>query len=193
MIPVSLRYLLDRVRYPRMRANELSHLRRRFSELSTCSDLEREVALQLRSRKQELSALLQGVSSCSRCNQQHPRPEGPWSGGYCCSAPTTNLFTDDEITALVASGVDIHMLQPPNEEQHGCVFRGALGCSIAPEERPSICVRYLCVTLELELARRGKMSQIDALRAELKEQLERFSALRAKRLEEEYFMSLLNE
>ena len=193
MIPVSLRYLLDRVRYPRSRADELAQLRSRAARLTGASDAEREAAAQLSASKQRLSSLLQGVGSCAQCNHQHPRPEGPWRGGYCCSAPTTNLFTDDELAALLASGVALNDLRAPKEPQHGCVFRGERGCSISPAERPSVCVLYLCMTLELELARRGDMSPIDALRADLIAQLKRFSELRARRVEEEYFSQLLRE
>jgi hypothetical protein len=193
MVPVSVRYLLDRIRYPRSRANELAQLRVRFAQLSGASQQEREIALQMTSLKQEISGLLKNSKSCSACNWHHPRPEGPWHGGYCCSAPTTNLFTDDEIAALVASGVELNNLQPPDEAQHGCVFRGSTGCTIPSGSRPSICVRYLCVTLELELARSRELELIEILGMQLKEKFERFVSLRNARLEEEYFSQIIKE
>jgi hypothetical protein len=174
----------SRLRHPRSRADDLALLRRRLVAAPGAGDAppaETEAALELRRLRVELSEALGTVSSCTRCAHRHPLPAGRWSGGHCCSGPTTGVFTDDEVAALRLSGTTPRSLTPPISDHAGCVFRGPTGCSIAPADRPNICVRYLCHDLTAELRERGDLARIRALAADIKRTFDRFVALRAAR------------
>jgi hypothetical protein len=182
LIPVQ--HLLDRLRHPRSRADELRDVRRRLAAApgpgeATAEEL--SAAQALRRLREELSAALSGVESCSGCASGHPLPHGRWDGGHCCGCATTQVFTDDEIAALRLGGTTPARLAAPAGDHAGCAFRGPGGCSLDAADRPSICVRYVCRELEDELRGRGDRASVKAIAAELGRTFERFRALRAAR------------
>lgn len=164
---VPLAYLLDRLRHPRSRADQLRRLRERMrtaaGDAARCSPRERELALEMRQLRAEISRDLGSVDRCTRCAVRYPPPHGRWEGGYCCGTHTENVFTDDEIASLVIAGTRMRTLDPPRADHAGCVFRGPRGCSIDPADRPSICARYICLDLARELRSRGDMLHVDRL------------------------------
>ncbi len=156
-------------------------MRKRLSELPSAEGTGRGlvvVALELKRLKQELSAALAHVRSCSSCAVGYPEPFGHWDGGHCCGGNSENLFTQDELAALKLAGTTPAKLSPPSSDLAGCVFRGPTGCSLNVDDRPAICVRYLCRTLERELLARGDKPEILALARQLKETFEEFVKLR---------------
>jgi hypothetical protein len=175
--------LVDRMRHPRTRADELAALRRRFAEAGRDepSPGEVEAARRLRELRAELSAALSGVTSCAGCARRHPLPHGRWDGGHCCGCRTTDVFTDDEIAALRLAGTTLARLSPPRSDHAGCVFRGPTGCSLDVADRPNICVRYICRELDAELAARGDRAGIRRIAAEIDATFRRLSASRRAR------------
>jgi hypothetical protein len=181
---LAARHLVDRLRHPRSRADDLLALRRRFAEAEGPAEAtpdEVAAAAELRRLRVELSAALAGVSSCSGCAAGHPLPHGRWRGGHCCGCRTEQVFTDDEVAALRLSGTTPGRLSPPISDHAGCAFRGPEGCSLDVADRPSLCVRYVCRELEDELRERGDLAAIKALSTAIARTLERFSRLRAER------------
>jgi hypothetical protein len=156
-------------------------MRTRLAALPAAADTGRglvALALELRRLKRELSQALVAVRSCSSCAVGYPEPFGHWDGGHCCGGNSENLFTEDELAALKLAGTTPGKLSPPSSDLAGCVFRGPTGCSLSVDDRPSICVRYLCRTLERELLARGDKPEIVALARQLKETLDEFVRLR---------------
>jgi len=182
------RYLLDRARQPRARAGELLDVRRRLLRQASrrrASPAEIEAARGARRLREALCRALEAVQACRRCGAGHPPPHGRWDGGYCCGAPTDVLFTDDEVAALRLAGTTPRRLRPPTGDHAGCAFRGPQGCALAPGDRPTCCVRYLCRDLTRELHARGDLAAIEALVDELDATHLRFVTLRAARLDDE--------
>lgn len=176
--------LVDRLRHPRSRAEEVYRVRSQLAASPGASRVSaEEVALahSLRADKERLSASLAEVESCGACANGHPLPHGQWRGGHCCGARTEQLFTDDEIAVLRLSGTRPLDLIPPQSEHAGCAFRGPTGCTIAAADRPSICVRYVCPELAHELAERGILREVDLLAATIAETFARLVALREER------------
>lgn len=166
------------------RAAELVELHRRMrAERSGAG--ERAAAEEVRALKIRVSAALAGVDSCRTCATGKPAPRGVFSGGDCCTGVTAELFSDDEIAALVGGGTTPRDLRAPTSELAGCAFRGARGCTLAPGDRPERCVTYTCGTLRRELHTRGDLARVEALLAELHATMERFVALRRARLDDE--------
>lgn len=183
---IAARHLVDRLRHPRSRADELAALRRRVAAAPGANDVPEEEAMaaaELRRLRIELSAALADIESCGGCAKGHPLPHGRWSGGHCCGCRTEDVFTDDEVAALRLSGTTPGRLVPPVSDHAGCVFRGPEGCSLDPADRPNICVRYVCRELEGELRERGDLARIKALSTRIGATLTRFSRLRAARAE----------
>jgi len=181
---ISAQYLVDRLRHPRSRADEVAALRRRFARApgpGAASAEEVEVAAELLRLRRALVDALAGVESCGGCSRGHPLPHGRWSGGHCCGTRTELVFTDDEVGALRLSGTTPARLTPPEGDHAGCAFRGPTGCSLGPEDRPSICVRFICRELEAELSARGDRRAVKAIAAELGRAFERWRRLRAAR------------
>lgn len=178
---IAAQHLVDRLRHPRSRADEVAALRRRFAASEPAGAEEVALALELRRLRLALSAALAGVTSCQGCSRGHPLPHGRWDGGHCCGTATRNVFTDDEIAALRLSGTRPADLVPPRGDHAGCAFRGPEGCALAVADRPSICVRFVCRELDDELRARGDRRAIQALGAELNRAFERLRALRAAR------------
>jgi hypothetical protein len=181
---IAARHLVDRLRHPRSRADDVAALRRRFASAEGPGDAspgELEAALELRRLRVALVAELRGATSCAGCARGHPLPHGRWDGGHCCGGSTAGVFTDEEVAALRLSGTTPARLVPPRSDHAGCSFRGPTGCSLDPADRPSICVRYLCRGLEAELRARGELPRVRALASALGAAFGRFSRPRAAR------------
>ena len=171
---LAARHLVNRVRHVRSRADEVLAVRRRLAAQAAPagdnegdSDEELRLARELLRLREELSAALAGVRSCSGCARGHSLPHGRWNGGQCCGGRTEDIFTDDELRALRLSGTTAARLAPPRSNHAGCAFRGPEGCSLAVADRPNLCVRYVCRELEGELTSDGKMTRVRALAGEL--------------------------
>jgi len=181
---VPLERLIDRIRHPQSRAAELASLRERMRALPPPEEAtpeQRSAAEELRRLRERLSAALEGVESCSGCARGHPLPNGRWDGGHCCGGKTAEIFSDDEVAALYLGGTRPEHLIAPSSDHAGCAFRGATGCSLAPADRPTLCVRYICRELDRELADRGDRAGIRALRTELERLFGALSRNRALR------------
>jgi hypothetical protein len=68
-------------------------------------------------------------------------------------------------------------LEPPHGDHAGCAFRGERGCSLPPEHRPSVCVRYVCLELREELREKPEWRRISELGAALRDEASRFESL----------------
>lgn len=183
---ISVRHLVDRLRHPAARAEQLRELRLRLErqrrEAADASDEERALAEQLIELRERLSRAVGSVRSCSRCAAGHPEPFGHWAGGHCCGGRTEEIFSDHELAALALAGTTPGRLTPPRAELAGCVFRGPSGCSLPVRDRPIVCVSHLCRELMAELSERGDQREIATRKAELVGSLARFNALREARL-----------
>jgi hypothetical protein len=157
------RYLVDRLRGGRARADELLALRRRLLAIpvpAAAAPLARE----LRGLRARVGALLDGTGACAGCAVRRPPPHGRWAGGFCCGGHTEDLFTDDELASLRLAGTGPGRLRlPAGGERAGCLFRGPAGCALPAVDRPTVCTRYLCQDLERELHRRGALPGVLAL------------------------------
>jgi hypothetical protein len=85
------------------------------------------------------------------------------------------VFTDDELAVLKLSGTTSSKLTPPRGDFAGCAFRGPVGCSLEPGDRPTLCVRFVCMELERELRQSGDLPKIRALQRELSETFARLT------------------
>jgi hypothetical protein len=180
---IPLQRLVDRIRQPRSRADEVADVRTRVA-VARRDDAKsgddpgrasaRQVARGLAAQRVALSAALGDVRSCTRCARGRPLPAGRWDGGHCCSGRTAEIFTDEEVLALALAGTTPARLVAPPGDHAGCAFRGETGCSLDTVDRPSLCVRYLCREIEGELAARGDLGAVRTLAAELVATLARF-------------------
>lgn len=75
------------------------------------------------------------------------------------------------------AGVRARDLVPPEGDHAGCAFRGPTGCSLPPENRPSICVRYLCLELRAEVRAKPSWARVSELGAALRDESARFEGL----------------
>ena len=176
----------------RTRADELIALydRLRAARMQRPGDEERAAARELRALKVRISASLASVTSCASCAAGKRWPRGAFSGGDCCTGVTADLFSDDELAALAAAGTRSRDLHAPNDEHAGCAFRGAQGCTLEAADRPERCVSYMCTILRRELRARGELTDADALIADLRSVMARFTALRSTRLDDEILAPL---
>lgn len=185
---IAARYLVDRMRQPRTRADEVLTLRRRFADeprAESVSDEESAAARELAALRQEMSQAIGAVVSCTNCAVGHPPPHGHFAGGHCCGLRTEDAFNDDEVAALRQAGTRPSALGLPRGDHAGCAFRGPLGCSLSVPNRPNLCLRYICPQLSRELATRGDLERIEAIGARLEEVYMRFIMLRRERLDAE--------
>ena len=197
---ITARYLVDRLRQPRTRADELLELRRRLIHEPGPQDVavargadpgatnqatgeERRLAEELAVLRVETSRAIGAVGSCSGCSRGHAWPEGQWHGGFCCSSPTEVVFTDHEVAALRLSGTRPGDLRPPRSDHAGCAMRGPTGCSLPPRHRPTVCVRYFCGELRRELARRGDLLALQERLDRMEDVFDAFVAARSRRME----------
>ncbi len=179
---IAARHLVDRLRQPRSRADEILAVRRRLVAQpgpSQASDEELALARELRRLREELTGALRDVQACGGCARGRSLPHGRWNGGHCCGGRTEEIFTDDELRALRLSGTTPARLVAPRTDHAGCAFRGPVGCSLEVADRPNLCVRYLCRSLEGELAERGDLADAKKLAGALGETFTRFSRTRA--------------
>lgn len=177
----------------RTRADELIALngRVRAARAERPGDEERAAAAELRALKVRVSASLTSVTSCASCAEGKRGPRGAFAGGDCCTGVTADLFSDDEVAALAVAGTRPRDLRAPTNEQHaGCAFRGAQGCTLAAANRPERCVSYMCNILRRELRTRGELAEADAMIAELRSTMARFTALRSARLDDDILAPL---
>lgn len=181
MIPVGR--LLARVRQVPSRAAEVDAIAGRLTDERRAApgDDERALARRLRTLKQELAAATGAVSSCMRCAKGMPRPSGAYDGGHCCSGRTLDIFVETEVAALAQAGTRPRDLVAPRTEHVGCAFRGPTGCTLAPGDRTTLCLKYVCDDLRRELHARGDLDAIEALVADIEATYARFGALRAAR------------
>ncbi|HNN95473.1 MAG TPA: hypothetical protein PKI03_24515 [Pseudomonadota bacterium] len=192
---IPLRYLIDRLRQPRSRADELRELRRRLQAQPLARAVgaeEAELAATLRALRLELSAAIGAVESCKTCAIGHPPPHGHYPGGHCCGLKTEDAFNDDELAALRQAGTTVADLRPPApaSDHAGCSFRGPQGCSLATPDRPNLCLRYLCPDLQREVSRRGDLGAIEAIGQRMEEVYLRFITVRRSRLDAEEVRAL---
>jgi hypothetical protein len=179
---IAAHHLVDRLRHPRSRADEVLAVRRRLVAQQGPSDATDEalaLALDLRRLREELTTVLAGVEACGTCARGRSLPHGRWSGGQCCGGATEGVFTDDELASLRLSGTTPAQLAPPRSDHAGCAFRGPEGCSLEAADRPNLCVRYVCRELEGELREGGSLTSVKAIARELGQTFDRFSRVRA--------------
>lgn len=181
------------------RAGELRELTKRLrsARRAEVSPEERTLALQLRALKLQISEAFGAVSTCTRCVPHHNRGVSaddsarmPFAGGECCGGVTEELFSDDELAALALAGTRPRDLTAPRTDHGGCAFRGVEGCTLPTAHRPQRCVHYTCKLLREELRTRGDVAEIQALLAQLQQQMNRFVAARHERLDDELFATL---
>jgi hypothetical protein len=181
---IAAQHLIDRLRQPRSRADEVHAVRRRLVAQAApgarVSDEELRLARELLRLRAELTQALGDVTSCAGCARGHSLPHGRWSGGQCCGGRTEDIFTDDELAALRLSGTTPARLAPPRSDHAGCAFRGPQGCSLDVADRPNLCVRYVCRELEAELASRGVLPEVKKAARDLGRTFDAFA--RAKEL-----------
>jgi hypothetical protein len=176
-------HLVDRLRQPRSRADEVLAVRRRLVAQPTASEASEEqlaLARELLRLRAQLMATLGEVSACAGCARGRSLPHGRWNGGHCCGGRTEDLFTDDELAALRLAGTTPARLTPPRSDHAGCAFRGPEGCSLDIADRPNLCVRFLCRELEAELATRGDLTRVKKIAQELGATFTRFAHLRTR-------------
>ena len=183
MIPVAR--LLARVRHVPSRAEEMRAIARglRAESRAPAGDDERALALRMRALKEQLAAATGEVASCRTCATGLPRPGGAFDGGFCCGGRTLDIFVENEVAALAQSGTRPRALTAPRTEHAGCAFRGETGCTLAPGDRTTLCLRFVCNDLRRELHRLGRLDEIEALVAEIEAAYARFGELRAARLD----------
>jgi hypothetical protein len=193
---IPLRYLVDRVRHPKSRAEVLRELRAILAEQaewSRASHEERHLALELAALREAMHKGLGEVESCGRCAEGHPLPNGRWQGGHCCGTETHKLFSRAELAALKLSGTTPAKLVGPHSDHAGCAFRGPEGCSLDVADRPNLCVRFICRELSGELRDRGDRPKLRALSKQIEETFICFVAARRARLEDEMLEDLAAE
>jgi hypothetical protein len=190
---VAIDRLLVRLRHVPSRAAELTEVRDRLraERRAVPSDEERAAALEVRRIKRAMSAGGGAVTECSRCATGLPGPGGAFTGGYCCSAATADLFNADEVALLAQGGTRLADLPAPRSQHAGCAFRGETGCTLHAEDRPAICVRFHCLELRRELHRHGRLDMVEKLEVELEAAYRTFIHLRAARLDREELAQLL--
>lgn len=183
--------------YPRIRPvtrrNEVASLRLRLMSEAPAEELsprERELALEMRAMREQMLRLIGDVQACRTCGKGYPPPNGRWDGGYCCGGTTENVFRQEELACLRASGTRPRDFRPPHCDHAGCSFRGPLGCSLPPVHRPNLCVRYACRMLNEEYESRGIAPEVKLLASKVQRALHEFQALRAERLERESLAQL---
>ncbi len=177
---VHARHLVDRLRQPRSRADELLDVRRRLGAAARkpTGPRARELAETLRELRIAASAAQGCVHACAGCGRGKPLPAGRFDGGHCCSGATADIFTDDEVAALALAGTRPAALRPPDGDHAGCAFRGSTGCSLAPADRPTVCVRYICRDLTAEVAARGDIAHVVSHLDRLDDTWAEFAAVR---------------
>jgi hypothetical protein len=170
-------------RRPDARDRELATLRARFTAQPSAREAGAEavaIAARLKELRVEMSRAFSHVDACSGCGKKRPEPHGHWAGGACCGSRTLDLFTEAEVASLKLAGIRARALEPPRGDHAGCAFRGETGCSLSAEQRPNICVRYICLELRSELIDKPEWRAISKLGAALRDEFARFETLVAE-------------
>ena len=182
------RYLVDRLRHDRVRADEVLDVRTRLVAQAGPARVGREeldAARQLLFLRVEAARAFGSLRACATCAVGRPRPHGAYPGGFCCGATTVEIFPDDELAALRLGGTTPGDLLPANGELAGCAFRGPAGCVLAPAHRASQCLRHICYDMVRELQARGDLGLVEDLSEQLRTTFQQFVALRQARLDDE--------
>lgn len=182
------RYLVDRLRHQRARADEVLDVRRRLlaqAPPARVGQAELDTARQLRWLREEAARAFGSLRRCATCAVGRPRPHGAYPGGFCCGATTAEIFPDEELAALRLGGTSPGDLPAASGELAGCAFRGPTGCVLAPAHRPSQCLRHLCYDLVRELQARGSLGPIEDLAEQLRTSFQHFTSHRQARLDDE--------
>jgi hypothetical protein len=168
--------LVRRWRSPRSRVREVDAVRTRIAAAATRGAGDEAVALarELRALKPQVLAALRDVRACSGCGEGRSLPHGRWNGGFCCGGRTEGVFDEHESAALALAGTKPRDLRPPAGDHAGCAFRGPEGCSLDAQDRPSLCVRFVCRELEGELRESGEWARVRALTRTLETTFARF-------------------
>ena len=159
---------------------ELATLRARFASQPSVREAGAEAvacAARLKELRAEMSRAFANVDACASCGRKRPEPHGHWAGGACCGSRTLDLFSKNEVASLKLAGIRARDLEPPKGDHAGCAFRGERGCSLSPEQRPNICVRYICLELRAELLEKPEWRAISKLGAALRDEFTRFESL----------------
>lgn len=166
---------------PRSRANELVTLRARFRAQPSAREAGGDAvasAMRLRALRKEMSAAFATVEACSGCAKGRPEPQGHWRGGACCGTRTLDLFSPNEVASLKLAGISPKNLDAPRGDHAGCAFRAEAGCTLTAEQRPNVCVRYVCLELRVELLEKPEWRRISQLGAALRDEFARFESMR---------------
>jgi hypothetical protein len=168
--------LIRRWRTPPSRVRDVDAARGRIAAAARRGASDEAVALarELRALKPQVLAALANVQACSGCGKGRSLPHGRWDGGFCCGGRTEGVFDDDEAAALALAGTRPGDLRAPAGDHAGCAFRGPDGCSLEAEDRPSLCVRFVCRELEGELRASGQWTEVRALTRTLETTFARF-------------------
>ncbi len=173
---------------PATRAHEVASLRLRLMAEASPRQVdpqERRLALRLRDMRTQMIGLIGDVRACRSCARGYPLPHGRWEGGYCCGGTTENVFQQEELACLRASGTRPRDFRTPRAVHAGCAFRGPRGCSLAPAHRPNLCVRYTCRDLHEEFSKRGIERQVRQLASQIQRTFSEYRSLRSNRLDRE--------
>ena len=178
---VSVRRLVERWRQPRSRRDEVDHLHARLrEERDAASPEERSIAAELRALRIELGEVMGTIRSCASCATGCEAPHGRWDGGFCCGGETLGVFCDDEIAALAAAGT--RYLPAPTDDHAGCAFRGPVGCTLTPADRPNLCTVFLCTDATREVHDRAILGRIEEISERVNERYQALARARHSRL-----------
>jgi hypothetical protein len=120
------------------------------------------VARDLGTIRERIGSLTGEPTCCARCAARLPDPLPQFPGGHCCGSETSPITLELELAALLLGGFRPDRARVTRVHA-GCLFRTPRGCILAPRERPSLCVAYLCTDLKRELARAGSLPGVIAL------------------------------
>lgn len=177
---VSLQHVVDRLRHPRSRADELAALRRKLGAPGATAE-ERALAEEIQALKLALAEKTGVMKVCASCAKGCPEPGGHWDGGHCCSGDTAEIFDEHELAALALVGATAGDFTAPRGDHAGCAFRGATGCSLSVARRANLCVVYVCSEASRELHAGGRLDEVEAIAAKLQERYRAFVHMRTER------------
>lgn len=178
---VLVQHLIRGGRWDRQRVTELGRLLARFEAQPgpfLADPRARAEAERVARLKRALSEAIGAVRACRGCAKGCAAPSGVFEGGRCCGTATLEVFTAPEVRAIKLAGIGAPS-EPASDgdPRGGCIFRGARGCSLTPEARPTKCLVYVCHELRHELEGTDRFERIQALRRELDDAQARLEAL----------------
>ena len=143
--------------------SRVAFLRRRIARLAAGERARLESQARALDPIRERIALLTGQPACcATCAARLPDGLPSLPGGHCCSSVDGPITLCAELAVLLLAGHRPDRRRPTGLD-HGCLFRSRQGCTLAPRERPSLCVRYMCSELTRELSRGDALPEILAL------------------------------